>query len=266
VSGESLEPQSAERSPGFFGKVPNHGDFVSRRLPGSFLDFWDVWLQGSVAHSRAQLEGRWLDYYLTSPVWRFALSSGVCGDSGWAGVVIPSVDKVGRYYPMTLGAPLDARHRPIDAMESFNSWFDALETLALSCLDDDFELEAFDQHLKSLGPPLADTADSPADAGLPPAPRDSESGKAWRLGVRAAAMPSTVCAELLRHSLNELFVRYSLWWSKGSPQVQPSLLVCEGLPSTARFTALLDGEWTVRGWQDKGPDDAPAASAHDTDT
>ena len=62
---------------GFFGKVPTHGDFISRRLPRSFLDPWDHWLQGAIATSRQQLGEGWLEVYLVSPLWRFCLSPGV---------------------------------------------------------------------------------------------------------------------------------------------------------------------------------------------
>ena len=34
---------------GFFGKLPSHGDFLSRRLPRSFVDPWDSWLQSRTA-------------------------------------------------------------------------------------------------------------------------------------------------------------------------------------------------------------------------
>ena len=42
--------------PGYFGKFPSHGDFITRRLPrDGFLDIWDRWLQNALATSREQL-------------------------------------------------------------------------------------------------------------------------------------------------------------------------------------------------------------------
>lgn len=92
--------------PGFYGKLPALGDFVSRRLPRQFIEPWDQWLQSAIAASREQLGSDWLDVYLTSPIWRFGLGAGVCGTGAWAGVLMPSVDKVGRYYPLTLAVPV----------------------------------------------------------------------------------------------------------------------------------------------------------------
>ena len=59
---------------GFFGKLPSHGDFVRRRVADDFVAGWDAWLQSCLAQSRETLGDEWLDTYLTSPVWRFALA------------------------------------------------------------------------------------------------------------------------------------------------------------------------------------------------
>jgi type VI secretion system protein ImpM len=126
--------------PGIYGKLPSNGDFVTRRLPATFLQPWDQWLQESTADSRDQLGRRWLEIYLTSPVWRFALSPGTTGQLPWAGVLMPSVDSVGRY-----------------------------------------------------------------------------------------------------------------WWSKGSDRIEPSLLLCQGLPPSRGFAAMLGGNWERWGWDRAAP-------------
>ncbi|MET0382001.1 MAG: type VI secretion system-associated protein TagF, partial [Burkholderiaceae bacterium] len=90
---------------GFYGKLPSEGDFVSRRLPWEFTTVWDEWLQQGMAASRQTLGGRWLDLYLSAPVWRFQLAPGVCGPLGWRGLFFASVDRVGRYFPLTIAFP-----------------------------------------------------------------------------------------------------------------------------------------------------------------
>src|SRR5690606_39018525 len=92
--------------PGFYGKLPSRGDFVSRRLPQPFVATWDAWLQQGIAASQAALGQRWLDVYLTSPIWRFALAPQVCGGAAYIGVLVPSVDRVGRYFPLTAALAL----------------------------------------------------------------------------------------------------------------------------------------------------------------
>ena len=78
-------PGEAEGLPGLYGKLPARGDFVRRRLPLAFVEPWDGWLQEAIVASRRALGERWLDVYLTSPMWRFALSAGLCGEPAAAG-------------------------------------------------------------------------------------------------------------------------------------------------------------------------------------
>ncbi|HEX7686978.1 MAG TPA: type VI secretion system-associated protein TagF, partial [Burkholderiaceae bacterium] len=87
---------------GFYGKLPSEGDFVSRRLPWEFTSAWDDWLQQGMQASRGALGERWLELYLSAPVWRFQLAPGVCGPLAWRGLFFASVDRVGRYFPLTL--------------------------------------------------------------------------------------------------------------------------------------------------------------------
>ena len=115
---------------GFFGKLPSHGDFLRRQVSDAFVGVWDGWLQECLAASRAELGDRWLDVYLTSPVWRFACAAGTCGPAPVVGVMVPSVDRVGRYFPLTLVAELpprcaDRQQRPASADRSStppNAW------------------------------------------------------------------------------------------------------------------------------------------------
>src|SRR6188768_3932688 len=91
---------------GFFGKLPSHGDFIARRVDDLFRQRWDEWLQRSIDESQRALGGAWLDCYLTGPLWRFFLCEGVAGAACFAGVLMPSVDRVGRYFPLTVVAQL----------------------------------------------------------------------------------------------------------------------------------------------------------------
>jgi type VI secretion system protein ImpM len=112
---------------GLYGKVPAHGDFVRRGLPSSFVTPWDEWLQAAMSRARAGLGPRWEDAWDAAPAWRFALPAGACGPDTVAGVMLPSVDTVGRRFPITLAALL-----PTGAAVPDDAWFDALEGAALA--------------------------------------------------------------------------------------------------------------------------------------
>src|ERR1700733_10821549 len=87
---------------GLYGKLPTHGDFLRRRVTDDFVAAWDEWLQHCIPDGRVALGEAWLETYLTRPVWRFPLSTNVSETAPVAGVLAPSVDRVGRYFPLTL--------------------------------------------------------------------------------------------------------------------------------------------------------------------
>jgi type VI secretion system protein ImpM len=87
---------------GFYGKIPARGDFVRSGLPRAFVDAWDGWLRIVIAESRALLGDAWLPAWMEAPVWRFFLGAGICGPGAALGVFMPSVDRAGRHFPLTL--------------------------------------------------------------------------------------------------------------------------------------------------------------------
>lgn len=220
--------------PGFFGKVSSQGDFVGRRLAPELVQAWDGWLQGAMHASRQQLGGDWLALYLTSPVWRFALSGGVLAPESWAGIMMPSVDRVGRHYPLMIGAPLPSAAALSALPAAGRLWFDALEDCARDTLAADFVLAQLEPALDAVAPL----------EGLAPAP--FMPGRAgWRMPVKGEA-PAPVPADLLLPG-------HGLWWTEGGPNVEASMLVCRGMPDAQSFAAMLDGRWAVHGWGGVGP-------------
>lgn len=228
--------------PGFFGKVTIHGDFVTRRLPPDFLEAWDEWLQQCLYSSKQQLGAAWLNHYLTSPIWRFALAGGVLGQHAWAGVLMPSVDRVGRHFPLMIAAAGDAAAPILTWLADEKPWYDDLEGLALTSLGNDFDLEEFELALatRTALPGASEPGTSATTA---------RAGKGWCLPIgsldqlpqQMPALTGTIAQSLLRG--------HSLWWTEGSPGIQASLLVCPGMPAAASFAAMLDGSWRESGWR-----------------
>lgn len=136
---------------GCFGKLRGNGDFVTRRLPRSFVGPWDAMLQAGLLASRATLGCAWLDAYLTAPLWCFALGGGVIGESGWAGVLMPSVDHAGRHFPLTIAAPVEARTW-LAWRSHAGGWFARCSALALATLAEGACLSDFDAGLLALTP------------------------------------------------------------------------------------------------------------------
>ncbi|MEL6466890.1 MAG: type VI secretion system-associated protein TagF [Pseudomonadota bacterium] len=126
---------------GAFGKIPGMGDFLKLNLPAGFVQTWDTWLQEGLLAGRAQLGSGWNDAYLSAPIWRFTLPAGLAGDQAISGILMASVDRVGRQYPLTIATP----HADISpALNHFanRTVFERLEDIALSALDDEFDRDA----------------------------------------------------------------------------------------------------------------------------
>ena len=84
---------------GLFGKLPALGDFVARGLAGDDLRRIDDWLaRGMLALQSSSAQ--WLDSYLVSPVWQCLIPAGRLCSEPCAAAVMPSVDRVGRYFPL----------------------------------------------------------------------------------------------------------------------------------------------------------------------
>lgn len=136
---------------GFYGKVPCVGDFVRRDLSQPFVVAWDRWMQNLLVAAREALGERWQACYLRAPIWHFALSPGECGPHAAAGVFMPSVDRVGRQFPLCLAAEIDA-----PAWTSYlaiKPFIDTLEDAALAMLEDNATLEQLERALGALPPP-----------------------------------------------------------------------------------------------------------------
>jgi type VI secretion system protein ImpM len=67
-------------------------------------------------------------------------------------------------------------------------------------------------------------------------------------GLRIAGGEPAAAAESVTRHLADLAPVPSLWWSKGSQQVAPSVLLSAALPRPEGFAALLDGRWAAWGW------------------
>ena len=137
---------AAATVPGWYGKLPALGDFAGRRLPPLFVEPWDHWLASGMAFWR-QGDDAWPRAFLAAPTWRFALGADVpfVHSPGYVGVLMPSVDRVGRYFPLTVVRARGAREPHAPA-----SWLQALEGLAVAALIDDWNAERFDAELGAL--------------------------------------------------------------------------------------------------------------------
>ena len=240
-------PESRHAFPtGWYGKIPAAGDFVARRIPPDFGEAWHDWLQNALEGSRQRLAGRWPDDFLSMPVWRFVFSPGLVTPSAWVGLMLPSVDAVGRYFPLAFACRLPATGLDLVAtLFLARAWFGELEEIGLSA--------------------IARRADFAAvDAAIAERPFQREwmrhaRGRAGTSLLRADR-PCMVCVELgssptaditgvaLRASAERFSEPCAAWLAEASEVFGRSLLLCEALPSAEQLCAMMDGRWLEHGW------------------
>lgn len=242
---------SAPGSVGFFGKLPGMGDFVQRRLPGAFVSAWDTRFEAAVSAARADFGDTWRSLWQAAPVWRFALMPGVCGVQAWVGVTGPSVDRVGRSFPMVLAAPLTEAETFRRIVREGDAWFESLES-ACRGADATPTAESFDATVAAVPGPrdwLTDRAPAAAD------PADWSAAEVWRMPWRVDADDSRLAAWLEAcMGAND----GCLWWTHGGSRVPSSAVLTHGLPQPHDYPAFLDATRAPARWRTHGALAAPA--------
>jgi type VI secretion system protein ImpM len=224
-------------------------------MPDESVGPWDVWLQSAIVASRAILGERWLDIYLTSPAWRFACEAGACGPAPLAGVMVPSVDRVGRYFPLTLMWRIPEEISPLSAAVLGERWFQEAERHVIDTLgQEEIKFEEFDARVIELG---AELDQLQASQRVLLAPQDAEAVTGatrahWQIPLADGTRLPELFTQLLFHRLRVACSPVMLWWTEGSALVAPCSLLTPGLPGPDYFTAFLDGSWAERGARSVG--------------
>jgi len=236
---------------GFYGKLPCRGDFLQRRAPQDFVDAWDSWLQEGLHESRQRLQEAWLESYLTGPVWRFVLGAGVCGSGAYAGVLVPSVDRVGRYFPLSVIAQLAAEECPLSVACGMSAWFQSAETLAIEAvLAEALDFDTFDEQVALLREQLGGEValESTYLTQLLGDARFPAEAHRWQVPLRAVDSLQGAINVYAWREMNRTLQPLALWWTQGSGAVTPSWLATRGLPDARASVAMLTGEWAGAEW------------------
>lgn len=225
---------------GYLGKVPSLGDFVQDNVTKEFSEYWEQWLQAAIAVSKEQLGDNWKDKYLTGPVWHFALSPNIIGDKGVMGTLLPSVDAIGRHYPFTVVNNLTCS--PVNVL---NSGIFSLEyeDIVLKVLDSSVDLYSWRKELMNTLTPLACQDKQITQF------KSSDQNKT---GEAFEYYGDELSAEVLQDTMHAILYQkhgdYSIWWTHGSCNIKPMVLITPGLPAVNQVAGMLDGRWKHWEW------------------
>jgi type VI secretion system protein ImpM len=216
---------------GVFGKLPQKRDFIALNIPRVVLEPFETWLQSAVAASRSELGAGWQALYLVSPIWRFWIGSDIFGVN-CAGALIPSVDKVGRFFPLAIlyCADNDAGivAPPFDALDA---WYAAIEERLLSVLQENAEVEV--DH-------LTDGLLVPESPAGPPGPQPAKSrrGLVWHAASGGSAdLLSTLMAADYWASASAR----SFWWTNGGGGSGAIVYARNALPDPFFYANMIKG-------------------------
>jgi len=233
---------AGDENTGLYGKLPAYGDFIFRNLGSSFINPWDEWLQHYVSVSQEHIGDNWLDIYLTSPIWRFVLSAGVIDDRMWSGLIMPSVDRVGRYFPFSIVRSFPSGVSPVSYLFTQQAWYQQIESCCLMALDGKIDVDQL----------LADVEEVKVTSQNLYQPT-SHLGEAGAFVVGLASADELALNDglpcMLNAALSTSLSSFSLWQTQGSDLIAPLVFGCQGLPPTSGIAAMLDGQWQQRNWK-----------------
>lgn len=205
---------------GAFGKMPVLGDFFRTGLGNGFVSGWDDWMQLRMSEASETLGERWDECYMSAPIWRFSLAAGLVGEDAVIGVLMPSVDRVGRKFPLTLAATRDEPENALVGHFASGQVFETLEGLALDALDDAMTLDLLKERLAQI-----ELSEKPVSS--------TRSGTVARVqgeGTLDAALAALNVAPVREGA--------SIWTAHIDGDAR--LAVCDGLPGASRMIDLLD--------------------------
>ena len=230
---------------GLFGKLPAKRDFVAAGAPRRLLEVWEPWLQASVATARQTLGAAWSETYNRAPIWRFWLGADFCGEAT-IGAFMPSVDGVGRSFPLTVFAGEGEASLPPPELDSNDAWCEAAEAILLDALDPNASFEAIAARVAAMAPPALQPR-SGEMAGIEELPEGAVLVRAidrsLSLAFRAAR----------RFGHRRAFASQSFWWTIGGEGFAPLALSLVGLPAPERFADMLTGDFARAAAGVEGP-------------
>jgi type VI secretion system protein ImpM len=133
---------------GFFGKLPSRGDFVRVGLSRACAGAWDQWLRAVMPAARRVLGQGWGEAWSSAPVWRFSFAAGQCGATPVSGLWLPSLDRVGRPFPLLIAAECAAAH---------DGFLDAAERIGRGAIRDSLAPDSLEQKLRAAPQPPSAT-------------------------------------------------------------------------------------------------------------
>ncbi len=191
-------------------------------------------MQSSVAASRQSLGADWQQAFLTAPIWRFWLGADLCGTTV-TGAFMPSLDGVGRYFPLTLFAGADENANiPPPELNPQDEWFAGVEDFLLATLEQEITFETVSAALDDMVVPSDRLANPP-----PEEPTVRTKGVLAMPGGEREFPDVFTAMRKVDHA--DVYAAATFWWTIGGEGFAPLVIGGKGMPDPFLFADMLTG-------------------------
>lgn len=174
-------PAAPVITPFLFGKLPTHGDFVSRGLSDAAREAWDGQASALLECARSALGDGFEEAHERAPPWRFVCGPSSLGDDWRAGALASSVDSAGRRFLIVIGVDGVSPSQASAGRYAAEACEGVIYSAFAEALDADGALSL----LQAVAPPLPDAPGSEPDSSI-----------WWIVSERGATVDHVVSAEL----------------------------------------------------------------------
>ncbi|XVJ69385.1 MAG: type VI secretion system-associated protein TagF [Rhizobacter sp.] len=220
----------------WFGKLPGLGDFVGRRMPHAFGSDWDHWLRSGLEQLRNEAPEVWEQRFVQSPLWFFVAPALATGKPT-CGVVAPSIDRVGRYYPITILAMADEEDGRFASDSDLALFFAAARAAVIDARRLPLSAEGMDGRLTELVWPFVEKAEpSNKNSLISDLLADLNAASASATQSAAVTLPSLPWRDLVAQGSET-----SVWWVSPTAQGPYQEVVHHGAFHRSLFSRLFQG-------------------------
>ena len=172
----------------------------------------------------------------------------------YIGILVPSVDRVGRYFPLTVVARLEPEDCLLAVACASRGWFEAAEHLVLDALDAEaLDFDTFDEQIALLRERLDTASAAEAAQALRLLENAPPQGGRWQMPLASAASLQNVVNAYAQREVGRLLAPLAIWWTGRLQHAGGELaMLAGGLPEPAGFVGMLTGDWSGTDWASAG--------------
>lgn len=227
----------------WFGKLPSIGDFVGRRMPHDLTGDWDYWLRSGLDQLRTDAPDAWSQRFVHSPIWFFLTPARVTAVPA-CGVIAPSVDRVGRFYPLTVMALADGPHAALADKPTLCRYLAGAHAAVVDARRQPLSPDELDARLAALPSPFA--APSAAASSQPVSPLIANilaelNAVSGTLSENSDTAPAVSLPDLDPQEVLGKGSETSLWWVSPTARWSFQELAHGGLLHRPLFLRLFQG-------------------------